>query len=111
MTAQSITITDAAAERARTLVAGSAEPVLGLRVGVNTRGCNGLMYTVDYAKDRTDLDEVIEVKGVKFFISASAAMYLAGSELDYVEEKFQNGFVFRNPNEKSRCGCGESFMV
>jgi len=111
MTAPTITITDAAAERVKTLIASSDEPVLGLRVGVNTRGCNGLMYTVEYAKDRNDLDEVIEAKGVTIFISATAAMYLVGSELDYIEEKFQNGFVFRNPNEKSRCGCGESFMV
>jgi iron-sulfur cluster assembly protein len=111
MTGQTITITEAAARRAKDLLARVDEPVLGLRIGVDTRGCNGLMYSVEYAKDQRDMDEVIETDGVKIFVSAMAAMYLLGSEMDYVEEKFESGFVFNNPNEKSRCGCGESFMV
>ena len=106
-----ITLTDAAAERVKALIAKSEEPVLGLRVGVNTRGCSGMSYVVEYAKEQRKLEDVVEDKGVKIFIEPTAVMFLFGSEMDYVEDKFQTGFVFSNPNEKGRCGCGESFHV
>lgn len=106
-----ITLTDAAAERVRRLMDRSEKPVLGLRVGINTRGCSGLSYEVEYAEEQKKFEEVVEDKGVRIFIDPTAIMFLIGSEMDYVEDKFQSGFVFRNPNEKGRCGCGESFHI
>jgi iron-sulfur cluster assembly protein len=111
MVAPMITLTDAAAERARGLMSRSGKPVLGLRVGVSTRGCSGLSYKVEYAEEQKKFEEMVEDKGVRIFIDPTAIMFLIGSEMDYVEDKFQSGFVFRNPNEKGRCGCGESFHV
>ena len=106
-----ITLTDAAAERVKDLIGKSDKPVLGLRVGVNTRGCSGLSYVVEYAEEQKRFEDVVEDKGVKIFIDPTAVMFLLGSEMDYVEDKFHTGFVFNNPNEKGRCGCGESFHV
>ena len=106
-----ISLTDAAAEQVKNLVDVSVEPVLGLRVGVSTKGCSGLTYVFEYAKDKKPFEEEVNTKGVKVFIDPMASMYLVGAEMDYVEEKMRSGFVFNNPNEKSRCGCGESFNV
>lgn len=106
-----ITLTDAAADRVKELIARSEEPVLGLRVGVSTKGCSGMSYVVEYAKEQRKLEDVVEDKGVKIFIDPTAVMFLLGSEMDYVDDKFHSGFVFTNPNEKGRCGCGESFHV
>ena len=106
-----ITLTDAAADRVKALIAKSEKPVLGLRVGVNTRGCSGMSYVVEYAEEQKKFEDVVEDKGVKIFIDPTAVMFLLGAEMDYVEDKFQSGFTFTNPNEKGRCGCGESFHV
>jgi iron-sulfur cluster assembly accessory protein len=106
-----LTLTDAAAERVRALIAASDTPVEGLRIGVNSKGCSGMSYVVEYANEKNTAEEVVEDKGVKLFIDPFAIMYLIGSEVDYVEDKLKSGFVFSNPNEKSRCGCGESFSV
>ncbi len=111
MAAPMITLTDAAAERVKRLIAKSDKPVLGLRVGVKTRGCSGLSYFVEYAEEQKKFEDVVEDKGVKIFIDPTATMFLIGSEMDYIEEQFQTGFVFKNPNESGRCGCGESFHV
>ena len=111
MVAPMITLTEAAAERVKRLIAKSDKPVLGLRVGVKSRGCSGLSYFVEYAEDQKKFEDVVEDKGVRIFIDPTAVMFLIGSEMDYVEEQFQTGFVFKNPNEKARCGCGESFHV
>jgi iron-sulfur cluster assembly protein len=111
MAASLITLTDAAAERVKALIARSEKSVLGLRVGVKTRGCSGLSYFVEYAEEQKRFEDTVEDKGVKIFIDPAATMFLVGSEMDYHEDKLQSGFVFRNPNEKSRCGCGESFNV
>lgn len=106
-----LTLTDAAAKRVKALLARSDKPVLGLRVGVRARGCSGLSYSVEYAEAPKKFEEVVEDKGVRIFIDPAAVMFLVGSTMDYVEDKFQSGFVFTNPNEKGRCGCGESFHV
>ncbi len=106
-----ITLTDAAAERVKALVARRDGEVMGLRVGVKSKGCSGLSYTVEYAAAKQPHDEVVEDKGVTIFVDPRATMFILGSEMDYVEDKLQSGFVFRNPNEKGRCGCGESFHV
>jgi iron-sulfur cluster assembly protein len=113
---KAMTLTDAAADRVKALVAkgqenGGDDQILGLRVGVKSRGCSGLSYFVEYAKEQKRFEEVVEDKGVKIFIDPAATMFLLGSEMDYVESTMQSGFVFNNPNEKSRCGCGESFSV
>lgn len=106
-----LTLTDAAAERVKALIAKSQDPVLGLRVAVDTKGCSGLTYRIEYAREQKTFEDVVEQKGVKLFIDPSAIMFLIGSEIDYAEDKLQSGFVFKNPNEKGRCGCGESFHV
>jgi iron-sulfur cluster assembly protein len=106
-----ISVTDAAAERVKRLMAKSQGEVMGLRIGVKAKGCSGMSYSVEYAKERSPGDEVVEDKGVTLFIDPKATLFIIGSEMDYVEDKLQSGFVFRNPNEKGRCGCGESFHI
>jgi iron-sulfur cluster assembly accessory protein len=108
---QVITLTDAAADRVKSLVARSDKPVQGLRIGVKTRGCSGMSYSVEYADEPKRFEEVVEQKGVKLFIDPTAVMFILGSEVDYQEDRFSSGFTFTNPNEKGRCGCGESFHV
>tara|TARA_Y100001968_G_C19285800_1_gene681599 strand:+ start:529 stop:876 length:348 start_codon:yes stop_codon:yes gene_type:complete len=108
---QLISLTEAAADHAKILMSRSERPVLGLRVGVSTRGCNGLSYVVDFVEHENNLEEMTEDKGVKIYVDPMAIMYVLGSTMDYVEDKFHSGFVFENPNETSRCGCGESFSV
>jgi iron-sulfur cluster assembly protein len=110
-TPQMITLTDAAVDRVKTLIDNSDEPVLGLRVGISTKGCSGMSYVFEYAKEKQPYEEEIDTKGAKVFIDPMATMYLVGAEMDYVEDEMKSGFVFSNPNEKSRCGCGESFNV
>ena len=106
-----LTLTDAAAERVRSLLAKAPENTLGLRIGVKARGCSGMSYEVQYTQEKKKFDEVVEDKGVTVVIDSSAVMFLLGSEMDYQDDQFNSGFVFRNPNEKGRCGCGESFHV
>jgi iron-sulfur cluster assembly protein len=106
-----MTLTDAAADRVKNLMAKATKPVIGLRVGVKAQGCSGMSYFVEYAEEKKKFEEVIEDKGVTLFIDPAATMFLIGSEMDYKEDKLQSGFTFTNPNEKGRCGCGESFHV
>ena len=108
---QALALTDAAADRVRQLMDSRGKPSAGIRIGVRTKGCSGLSYTLEYADEKGRFDEVVEDKGVTVLIDPKAVMFLLGTEMDYVEEKLQTGFVFRNPNEKGRCGCGESFHV
>jgi iron-sulfur cluster assembly protein len=108
---QALTVTDAAAKRVQELLARRERPALGIRVGVRSRGCSGLSYTIEYADEKGRFDEVVEDKGVTVLIDPKATMFLIGSEMDFVDDKLQSGFTFRNPNEKGRCGCGESFHV
>jgi iron-sulfur cluster assembly accessory protein len=108
---KALTLTDAAAERVKELMSRSEKPLIGLRVGVKTRGCSGMSYFVEYAEEKKKFEEVVEDKGVTILIDPAATMFLIGSEMDYAEDKFQSGFTFKNPNEKARCGCGESFSV
>jgi iron-sulfur cluster assembly protein len=108
---QAMSITDAAATRVQALMAKRGKPALGIRVGVRSRGCSGLTYTLEYAEEKGRFDEVVQDKGVTILIDPKASMFIIGTEMDYVEDKLQAGFTFRNPNEKGRCGCGESFHV
>ena len=106
-----ITLTDAAAARVREIMANSEKPLAGLRVGVKNGGCAGMSYTMEWAEAFNPSDEVIEDKGVTVVIDPKAVLFLLGTQMDFEESKLSSGFVFKNPNEKSRCGCGESFSV
>jgi iron-sulfur cluster assembly protein len=108
---QAMTLTEAAADRIRALLDKRGKPAVGIRVGVRSRGCSGLTYTLEYADEKGKLDEIVQDKGVTVLIDPKASMFIIGTEMDYVEDKLQSGFTFRNPNEKGRCGCGESFHV
>lgn len=108
---QAMMVTDAAAARIQALLAKRGKPSVGIRVGVRSRGCSGLTYTLEYADEKGKFDEVVQDKGVTILIDPKATMFIIGTEMDYVEDKLQSGFTFRNPNEKGRCGCGESFHV
>jgi iron-sulfur cluster assembly protein len=108
---QALSVTESAAERIRALLAKRGKPSLGIRVGVRSRGCSGLTYTLEYADEKGKFDEVVEANGVTILIDPKATMFILGTEMDFVEDKLQSGFTFRNPNEKGRCGCGESFHV
>jgi len=87
------------------------KPALGIRVGIRSRGCSGMTNTLEYADEKGKFDEMVRDKGVTILIDPKATMFIIGTEMDYVEDKLQSGFTFRNPNEKGRCGCGESFHV
>ncbi len=106
-----LTLTNAALDRARTLIKKSDGEVIGLRVGVKTAGCSGMKYNVEYAKDIKKFEEKVVCKDVMILIDPAATMFLIGSIMDYKESKFSSGFEFTNPNEIARCGCGESFTV
>lgn len=108
---QAITLTEAAIERVGALLTARGKPSVGVRIGVRTKGCSGLSYTLEYADEKNPYDEVIETGGVTVLIDPKAVMFLIGSQMDYVEDKLESGFKFTNPNEKGRCGCGESFHV
>ena len=108
---QLITLTDNAASRIKDIMSKDGNKSLGVRVGVKSGGCAGMSYIMEYAKQINPNDEVIEDKGVKVFIDSAATMYLLGTEMDYKKNDFSSSFVFNNPNETERCGCGESFKV
>ena len=92
-------------------MAASDKPVAGLRVGVKNGGCAGMEYTLEWAEDRKPFDEVVEDKGVQVLIDAKAMMFLLGTEMDYQSTTLKSGFVFKNPNQVSACGCGESVQL
>lgn len=106
-----LTVTTAAAAQLRKLIERRTDGAVGIRVGVRNGGCSGMSYTMDFATDRQPTDEALEFDGVTVLIDPMAIMYLVGTEMDYVKEKLGESFVFRNPNEAGRCGCGESFTV
>jgi iron-sulfur cluster assembly protein len=108
---QVMSVTPAAAERVKALIEGRGKPTAGIRIGVRSKGCSGLSYTLEFADAAQPMDEVVETNGVKLLIDPKASLFLIGTEMDYAEEKLKSGFVFTNPNEKGRCGCGESFHV
>ena len=111
MTKQIITLSNNAAERIKDIMSNAEKDSVGVRVGVKSGGCAGMSYVMEYTKNPNPNDEIIEEKGVKVFIDSAAVMYLFGTEMDFKKEKFSSQFVFNNPNETERCGCGESFKV
>ncbi|MDP1974896.1 MAG: iron-sulfur cluster assembly accessory protein [Alphaproteobacteria bacterium] len=104
-------ITDAAQERIKALLAQREKSSLGIRIGLKTKGCSGLSYAIEYVDEVNPLDEKVSMDTLTVFIDPKAIMFLIGTEMDFVESELESGFVFRNPNEKGRCGCGESFHV
>jgi iron-sulfur cluster assembly protein len=106
-----VTLTDAAAERVRQIMAKAERPVVGLRVGVKNGGCAGMEYTMEWAEEQKPFDEVVEDKGVKVLIDAKAIMFLLGTQMDFQTSSLKSGFVFNNPNQTSACGCGESVQI
>ena len=111
MSEQIIRLSESAAKRIREILASADKDIVGVRVGVKSGGCAGMSYIMEYAKDIKPNEEVVEEKGVKVLIAPSAIIYLLGTEMDYKKEKFSSQFVFNNPNETERCGCGESFKT
>ena len=103
-------LSDAAAERLKTLYAGGQDGKL-LRISVNTRGCSGMSYQMDWVDEAGPTDEQVSSHGLTVLVDRKATLFLIGTMMDYKEDKLTRGFTFENPNEKGRCGCGESFHV
>lgn len=106
-----MTITDAAASRIQDMINARENSIKGIRIFIKNRGCSGLSYGMEYVDQKRDFDEEIIDKGITLFIDPKAVMFILGSKMDYEEGLLESGFLFKNPNEKGRCGCGESFHV
>ena len=106
-----IRLSDNAALRIKEIMSNAENNAIGVRVSVKSGGCAGMSYVMEYSREVNPNDELIEDKGVKVYIDTAAVMYLLGTEMDYKKEDFSSSFVFNNPNETERCGCGESFKV
>ncbi len=111
MTKQIISLSENAAKRIKEIMSSAENNSIGVRVGVKSGGCAGMSYVMEYAKEINPNDELIEDRGVKLYIDPAATMYLLGTEMAYKKEEFSSTFIFKNPNETERCGCGESFKV
>ena len=111
MTEPIIRLSDKAVNRIKEIMSKAENTAIGVRIGVKSGGCAGLSYIMEYARDKKPNEEIIEDKGVKVFIDPKAVMYLLGTEMDFKVEEFSSTFVFKNPNETERCGCGESFKI
>ncbi|XP_054895409.1 iron-sulfur cluster assembly 1 homolog, mitochondrial [Poeciliopsis prolifica] len=109
-TRAALTLTPEAVNKIKLLLQGKPE-YIGLKVGVRTRGCNGLTYTLDYTKEKEKSDEEVLQDGVRVFIEKKAQLTLLGTEMDFIESKLSSEFIFNNPNIKGTCGCGESFNI
>ena len=108
---QIMTVTPIAAERIASIIESRDKPSFGIRIGVRGGGCNGMSYTLEFADDLEPMDEVVLVGDIKILIDPKASMFLIGTVMDYESDFMKSGFLFRNPNEKGRCGCGNSFNV
>jgi iron-sulfur cluster assembly protein len=106
-----LSVTPSAETRIAALMADAPPATLGLRLSTPQRGCSGLMYKVDYVSDANPTDEKVDTSVGTLFVDSASLLYLIGSEMDWQEDDFTAGFTFKNPNEKGRCGCGESFTV
>jgi iron-sulfur cluster assembly protein len=107
-------ITDEALTQIKELLAQRSEPCEGIKVNVRTRGCSGMSYVIEYAvrdKNISKFDDLILRDGAAIFIDPKASLFLIGSQMIFKNDEINSGFDFVNPNEKGRCGCGESFKV
>ena len=103
-----MSMTNTAAERIKAILAASDRAAQGIRVGIKKGGCAGMEYTIDLADEERAGEDVIERDGAKVFVAPEAVLFLLGTEMDYEETVLRSGFVFKNPNQTSACGCGES---
>ena len=108
---QVVSVTDRAAARVRDILANADSPAEGIRIGVKKGGCAGMEYTVDLVRNPEPADDVVDVGGAKVFVKPEATLFLLGTEMDFEATKLRTGFVFRNPNQTSACGCGESVEI
>jgi iron-sulfur cluster assembly protein len=108
---KAMSLSESAAARVKEIVAAADKPIVGVRVGVKNGGCAGMSYTMEFAEAVSANDEVVEDKGVKLLIDPKALLFLLGSEMDFKVDKLSASFVFKNPNETSACGCGESVAI
>jgi iron-sulfur cluster assembly protein len=106
-----LTLSDAAANRVQEIIEKADRPIAGVRVGVKNGGCAGMSYTMEYAEGAKPGEDVVEDKGVKVFVDPKAMLFLLGTEMDYQTTKLAAQFVFKNPNQTSACGCGESVAI
>lgn len=106
-----LTMTESAKNRIRDLMNQRDMPAVGVRIGIKTKGCSGMSYTMEFADQASPFDEIVTIDDITLMIDPKAIMFILGTEMDYVEEALHSGFVFSNPNEKGRCGCGKSFHV
>jgi len=108
---QVVSVTERAAERVREILANAQRPAEGIRIGVKKGGCAGMEYTVDLVTEAQPADDVVDLGGAKVFVNPQATLFLLGTEMDFEATKLRTGFVFRNPNQTSACGCGESVEI
>ena len=106
-----ITVTHSAVNQIKKMMTSRSNTPHGVKLGINTKGCSGLSYTLEYVDDVDANDEVFEFDNIKIFVDPKSSLFLIGTQMDYVEGELESGFKFVNPNEKGRCGCGESFSV
>lgn len=106
-----ITLTDNAINQIRKLVLSRKIKPLGIKLDIETKGCSGLTYKLEYVDTPSKEDEVVDFKDIKIYVNPKASLFLIGTQMDYQEGELESGFKFINPNEKGRCGCGESFHV
>ena len=109
---QILTVTDQASYQLEKIILSAPSGTIGVLVGIDKTGCSGYSYKLDFAK-KAEVEnlEYVQQNNVKIFIDPKATMFLIGSEMDYFTDKLSSRFVFKNPNEKSTCGCGESFSI
>jgi iron-sulfur cluster assembly protein len=105
-----LTLTDAAAKYIQRCLSKRQQGI-GIRLGVKTTGCSGLAYTIEYVDAQQEGDVLFEIQNIKLFVDPKSLAYIDGTQLDFVREGLNEGFKFINPNERDRCGCGESFRV
>ena len=106
-----LSLTDNAKNRIKDIISKSESKTLGVRIAVTSGGSAGYSYEMNYVDNINPADEFIDEDGIKVFIDPGAIMFLLGSTMDFTTDKFKSGFVFMNPNETERCGCGESFKI
>jgi iron-sulfur cluster assembly protein len=110
-TTSPILLTERAAQQALKMLEKRGTPAAAIRLGVGTTGCSGLSYKLEFSDAPEEGDRTFESHGVRLVVDPKSYLYMAGTQVDYVTQQFKSGFTFTNPNEKSRCGCGESFAV
>ena len=108
---QVIRVSERAADRVREILAAAEAPAEGIRIGVKKGGCAGMEYTVDLVREPAAGDDMVDIGGAKVFVNPQATLFLLGTEMDFEVTKLRTGFVFRNPNQTSACGCGESVEI